>query len=515
MPGSTYGSVIVTDIVFSQKGPSNLMANNSRSPRWRIVPDILLSCAELRPHVPVLAGTSGQSVTAAQLLERSRRGAQALAGHGIRRGDFVGVDTTSMGWMDVAVAYFSVVWLGAAAVMLMGEDSERAAGGQVAMAAVISAGAHPLGAARPVPIADLAGCPQLAGTPAAAPGDLLDIVFTSGTTGVPKPVAATHAQWADPVRPEIMASRGRRTVAHTGIPIAVSGGLHGVLLAHLARGVTSLHARTTGDLVAGCRRTPADELHLTPHAARALTRTVPPGEPWAARVTIIRAIGGQVPADVAAQLSERFPRARVVSLYGLTEGGAALCMRLAGREDQDSIGRPVEGTEVRVVDPAGQELGPGQVGEVMVRVTGKAALAYYGEDALNRDRFSDGWVRTGDLGMAAPDGTIRLVGRDKEMIVLRGGRIRPEAVEEILSRHVRSDVEFTVVGVAGPNGWDGIAVFLAGEAADPAVADARQRFAGLKGPFRPQVVRVVPEIPRAAFGKPLRRVLAEALAAEG
>lgn len=476
--------------------------------RWATVPEIIADCARYRPHIVVLADGSGREVTAAALLDRVRRGACALSGQPLGRGDFVAIDTASLGWIDTAIAYFSVVWLGAVAVLVMDPAIERIARERIGAKTMISAGPDAPGR---VSAARLATGQRSAAPAPVVRDDLLDIVFTSGTTGAPKPVASTHAQWTGSVRPEMMMSRARRVVGHTGIPIGVSGGLHGVLLSHLARGVSSLSCRTVAELYESCHRWRVGELHLTPHSARALARFGEPDEEWAKRVTIIRVIGGPLPAAVAGQLAQRFPRARVVSMYGLTEGGAAMFVKEADRGDTDSIGRPVQGTQARIVDAAGRELPPGKVGEVVVRDASRSSMTYYQDEVLSRAWFRGGWARTGDLGFKTAAGQIRLVGRDRELIVLRGGRIGPELVEEILSRRMPEGIELSVVGMAAAGGWDRIAVFLEGEPGSPGVTAAVQGLTAMKGPFRPHAVRVVPRIPRGPFGKPLRRLLAQQL----
>jgi acyl-coenzyme A synthetase/AMP-(fatty) acid ligase len=186
-------------------------------------------------------------------------------------------------------------------------------------------------------------------------------------------------------------------------------------------------------------------------------------------------------------------------------------VKLVGGGHDASIGRPVEGTQLRVLGAGGTELPPGEVGELVIRDAGKGPLTYYQDESLTRAWFPGGWARTGDMGYLGLDGGIHLVGRDRELIVLRGGRVKPESVEEILSRQIPQDVEFAVVGQAAAAGWDKIAVFLAGDADSPAIAQASRNLAEMKGPFRPQHVRVVPRIPRGPFGKPLRRVLAQEL----
>jgi acyl-CoA synthetase (AMP-forming)/AMP-acid ligase II len=302
-------------------------------------------------------------------------------------------------------------------------------------------------------------------------------------------------------------------VVHSGVPIGVSGGLHGIFLTHLARGVTSLWARTAPELVQACRAGGVGELHLTPHVAKSLDRVMAPAEPWAAAVRVIRIVGGPVPESLAQVLARRFPAARVLSFYGLTEGGTAQCLKVVDGRRRDSIGRPLPGTEVRVVDARGRDLPAGQVGEIMMRTVGSEALSYFQEESLTRDWFPEGWTRTGDLGFLDADGEVRLVGRSKELIFLRGGRVPPEALEEVLGRGISREVEVAVAGISVDGSWDLIAVFLQGREGSPAVAAARRQLEAITGPFRPHVVQVVDEIPRSANGKPLRRLLVEGLRA--
>jgi acyl-coenzyme A synthetase/AMP-(fatty) acid ligase len=469
---------------------------------WRAVPDILLDCAERRPDVTLIVEPGAQPVSAADLLDQSLRGAQTLHALGVTRGTYVGIDTATLPWREVAAAYLSVVWLGAVAVMSLGERTERIALRKVNMSTLVTApGRTPPAGIRLVTPARLRAGEWYAGPVLAGPDDQLDLVFTSGTTGEPKLVTSTHAQWTKSVRPELMRSGARRVVAHCGIPVALSGGLHGIMINHIARGVTSVCTTSTGQLLAACREHTVDELHLPPHGARALMRLMSPDEPWTVSVRMIRIVGGPLPSVVAEELAARFPRGRTVSFYGLTEGGSALLMRAVDRTGQDSIGRPAPGTQVRVVGPDGADLPSGEVGELLVRSAG-----------TNPPSQADGWVPSGDLGYLDATNEVHLVGRAAELVFLRGGRVSPEAVEEILARRIPRGVDFAVAGVPTLGAWDRIAVFLGGPHDDPQIELARHGLAEMRGPFRPQLVRVVPSIPRGPLGKPLRRQLTDELA---
>lgn len=478
------------------------MATTPRAPQWNSVPEILADCVVHRPDVELIVEPGAASLTATQLLDRTLRGAQALHLLGVRPGTYVGVDTAALGWCDAATAYLSTVWLGAVAVLSMGEVTERVAVRATGMALLVTApGRTQADGLRPITPAQLSAAERFPGSPRAGPTDRLDLVFTSGTTGEPKPVASSHAQWTGSVRPELMRSRARRAVGHCGVPIGLSGGVHGIMINHIARGVTSVCAASASQLRSLCRSRPIDELHMPPNSARALARLIGPDDDWAASIRTIRTVGGPLPSPVAADLAERFPRARVVSFYGLTEGGSALLMRSVDRTAQDSIGRPAPGTEVRVLGPDGADHPPGQVGELAVRAPGA-------------DQSPDGWVRTGDIGFLDAGNEVRLVGRAAELVFLRGGRVSPEAVEEILSRRIPRSVEFAVAGMPTVGSWDRIAVFLSGDTDSAPVSEARRNLERTTGPFRPHLVRVVPRIPRGPLGKPLRRQLLLELASE-
>ncbi|WP_422768951.1 class I adenylate-forming enzyme family protein [Plantactinospora sp. WMMC1484] len=472
-------------------------------PGWRTLPELVLAAAELRPDVPLLAQAGGQTCTGAELADRTRRAATVLHAAGVRAGHRVGIDARLATWSEVAVAYCAVSWLGAVAVLISSAETRETARAEVGVSLIV-------GDVPTFPDLRAASVPVRT-PPVPGPDDPLDVVFTSGTTGKPKAVVSQHSHWVGASRPEMLASRGRRVVGHTGVPIAVSGGLHGVFLNHLARGVTSVWAPSPAALPEACDGWEVRELHLTPHAAGSVAALPLPG--WANGVRVLRLVGAPLPDAVRQRLVAAFPRARIVSIYALTEGGAASFVNLRD-PGAASIGRPVDGTEARVVDHLGREVPDGQTGEIAVR-SRTSSLNYLTDAALNEEWFVDGWTRTGDIGQRQPDGTIRLIGRAREQIIIGGGRLSPETVEAILARKLPPKTEFVVAGVQAPGRSDAIAVFLVG-AEDSADTMAVQRtLLAMRGPFAPQHVIVVDAIPRTALGKPIRRELLALLPAAG
>ncbi|MGW0521857.1 class I adenylate-forming enzyme family protein [Crossiella sp. NPDC003009] len=465
------------------------------------LPKLLLDIAAAFPDRTLLVQPGWPDVSARALLAAVQRAALRLREHGIGRDDRVTIETKELGWAEFLHAYLAVVWLGA--VPVLAPEPEFAPAAELGARHVLApqARAGVLGVAELLagangPAVDLAPVP-------AANGEL-DVVFTSGTTGAWKPVASTHQQWLETL-PMSTSREVRQTkvVAHGGVPAAASAGVHGVALHHLARGVTSVWAASPPELIEACARTGAVELHMTPHSLRALLLHAELiGPEWAAQVRVIKTVGGVVPKQVGCLAMETFPKARVVCLYGLTEAGSALGLKVFDPERPDSIGRPLPGTEIRVVDN-GKSLPAGEVGEIAVRRQGVPPLRYLREGEGLDDIHPDGWVFTGDLGYLAPDGEIHLVGRLKELLFLETGRTAPHVIEDELAPLLPRETDFAVVGVPSAGSWDEIVVFVAGTD-DERTLSIVDKLRAVDGRFAPAHVEVLPEIPRTATGKAKR-----------
>ncbi|HET6738399.1 MAG TPA: class I adenylate-forming enzyme family protein [Kribbella sp.] len=479
------------------------------SATWKNLPDLLRGCATHRADVALVADEQ-RVLTGRSLLKATLGAARILSAAGVLADRQVVLDTRSAGWTDLAVAYCGTAWLGAVPILVQSATTMAAAEELAGAGPVVRAGE-----------ALTAQAIEYGGTGAAEAltvdlprvgSGTLDIVFTSGTTGSPKPVRSSHADWMIAARPEMLLSPGRRTVQHAGIPFAVSGGVHGIFLSHLLRGVTSVQASQPVAVAAIAERWRPVELHLTPFGARSLLLALPPdaaGADWTSGVRIIRLVGAAAPDVVREGLLSAFPRARCASVYALTEGGAACCVDVGGGAT-GRIGRPAEGTEVRVVDPSGRQVAAGESGEILIR--GPVGGPRYTDRQLDREWHLDGWTRTGDIGLAADDGSVSLVGRARELIMLGSGRLSPEAVEAILRRRAGDAVEFVAVGIETRGRSDAIAVLIEGSATDPEAKELARRLTELKRPFRPAFVHFGP-IPRTELGKVRRRdVLLQLLA---
>ncbi len=186
--------------------------------------------------------------------------------------------------------------------------------------------------------------------------------------------------------------------------------------------------------------------------------------------------------------------------YGLTEGAPVVTTTLASPVNKPgSVGRPVPGVQVRLVDERGEDVEPGDPGEIMIRGANLFS-GYFPGEADGPD--PDGWWRTGDVAYCDPDGDYFLVGRIKDLVIVSGFNVYPREVEEAILDH--PDVaEVAVVAVPDPRTGEAVkAVVVPRRGATLTVDDValhcRDRLARFK---RPSVVEVVHALPRTATGK--------------
>jgi len=196
--------------------------------------------------------------------------------------------------------------------------------------------------------------------------------------------------------------------------------------------------------------------------------------------------------------------------YGLTEASPIVTTSAIGRRDPapGSIGPPVPGVDVRLVDVDGDDVLPGDPGEIWVRGPNVFPGYWRDTDATSRALTGDGWLRTGDVAVADDQGELSLVDRAKDLVIVSGFNVYPAEVEDALLEH--PDVaEAAVVGEPDPRTGEAIVAFVVPEPgrtldADQLVAHCSRSLARYKCPAR---VEVVDALPRSFAGKVLRREL--------
>jgi long-chain acyl-CoA synthetase len=222
-------------------------------------------------------------------------------------------------------------------------------------------------------------------------------------------------------------------------------------------------------------------------------------------------------APIAPSIVERFEREvgpYIHNIYGLTETTSpSHCTPIGARAPVDatsgalSVGVPVYGTVVRVVDDEGRELPAGEVGE-LVTSGPQVVPGYWGKPDESERAIPGGALHTGDVGFMDADGWFYVVDRKKDQINAAGFKVWPREVEDVLYGH-RAVREVAVVGVPDAYRGETVKAFVSlrqGERAeaDELIAFCRERMAAYK---YPRQIEFVDELPRTASGKVLRRVL--------
>lgn len=353
--------------------------------------------------------------------------------------------------------------------------------------------------AEPVPVVEV------------AESDLAVLIFTSGTAGAPRAAMLSHGN--------LLANLEQ----HTSAPDAVHPDdvVYGVLPMFHIFGLNvvlgvALHAGAS--LVLVQRFDPSTALDTI--VERGVT--VIPGAPpmWLAfshfddaptdsfrRVRLALTGAAKMSEDAMRRLHDRFGLT-LLEGYGLTEAAPVVTSSAGITQKVGSVGRVLEGVQVRLVDDEGDDALRGDPGEVWVKGP-NVFMGYFDDpEATAKVLTADGWLRTGDIAVADDDGYLFLVDRAKDLIIVSGFNVYPAEVEAALAEHP-AVAEVGVVGVPHPHSGEAVKAFVVlrpGSTVheDTLVAWCRDRLARYKCPAK---ILFVDELPRNVSGKLLRRSL--------
>jgi len=452
---------------------------------------------------------------------QSNRLARGLLERGLRRGDRVGLLIGGDEPLEWLVSYMAIHKAGGVAVPLLTRLGPteltrilRHAGVAVALCSEVHdefraavptvVGTSAGGAARWVELlsSDDADVEQ-----DLAPEDIADIMYTSGTTGEPKGVIVRHGGLSTIDRvPSAWFGLGflsSSPFATTSGSLLVCGPMRGGLsgwflprfdpdrwLSAVARDrpVAAFLVPAMVELIVGAPRFETADLSSL--------AVVNIGSAPIASATLRRFGGG-------------LPNAEVLCGYGMTEFGAVTATPMGdGGKHLGSVGLPLPGVEVRILDADGESLPAGQVGQVAI--TGAQRPREYLADPEGTQRtWVDGWLRSGDLGYLDADGHLWIVGREKEMIIRGGHNVVPGEVEAALFEHP-AVAEAAVAGLPHPVLGEVVAAWVVlrrAASADELRSFLLNRLADYKVPRR---ITVVGALPRNESGKVLKSELVRA-----
>jgi acyl-CoA synthetase (AMP-forming)/AMP-acid ligase II len=352
--------------------------------------------------------------------------------------------------------------------------------------------------------------------------DLATLLYTSGTTSLPKGVKLTHGA----VTGYIMSANDAADGTDLGRMVLAAP------LYHVAGLTSLLNALYSGRVTVVTSQFDADdwlatvaELRVT-HAflvPTMLARLLDAPTFATTDLSSLEAVtygAAPMPPAVIRRAIEAFPSSVAFSgAYGQTETTSTVAV--LGPDDHRlddetklarlrSVGQVLDDVEVRIVDPIGNVLDPGEVGEVQLR-TYRAMDGYWGADEKTRVTIDgEGWVHTGDLGYLDDDNYLFLSGRSGDMIIRGGENVAPEEVEAVLYEHP-DVVDAAVVGLADDTWGERIVaavVLRDGASIDDVERHVHDHLATFK---RPEKFHVATELPRTSTGKLLRRHLVPVL----
>ncbi|MDE2038727.1 MAG: long-chain-fatty-acid--CoA ligase [Elusimicrobia bacterium] len=512
--------------------------------------DLVDEAAAAAPERPFLVSASG-TLSFTQFRKRVLAAAAGLSAQGVKPGSCVAIIHRND--PDFVVAYFALSRLGAIAVpinfMVQKPDElaymlrDCAALGAVTQREFLKGlreAARRCPSLRALWVTDLGAAPpqqpktaalersfsslsQQALEPpavAVAEGDTAAILYTSGTTGVPKGVMLTHRNLVT----NCESSMRRIGIQPGDVGLCLLPMFHS--FAWTANVLVAL--RLPGKLVVSKAIAPAKPwlgmmakhgvtlFSAVPQVYALLAKEARGLSGLALRFWFFRkvrmGVSGAAPLSPAIQSAfEKALGVPILEGYGLTETSPVTTINTMERRKPGSVGIPIDGVRVKIVDEEERALPPGAEGEICIRGD-NVMKGYHGLPDATREAFTrDGWFKTGDVGLLDEDGFLFIRDRKKDMIIIKGLKVFSAQVEAVLLEHP-AVAEAAVVGIPDEHGDETIKAFLVlkpGASADkPALLRyCRERLDAYK---RPRDIELVAALPKNALQKVLKRELRSA-----
>jgi long-chain acyl-CoA synthetase len=345
------------------------------------------------------------------------------------------------------------------------------------------------------------------------PDDTAVILYTSGTTGQPKGAELTHLNMILNARlSDTMYERGESDVHLITLPLFHSFGQTVQMNAGLYNQAT---------IVLLPRFTPEDALRLMEKHDVTIFAGVPTMywallncpevdnfdlEKISANLRLCNSGGSPMPVEVLKSFEEKF-NTQVIEGYGLSETSPVACFNKTNSARAGSVGFPVWGVEIRIVDENSEDVPEGELGEIVIRGH-NIMKGYYKKPEATAAAIKNGWFHSGDIGRRDADGYLYISDRVKDMILRGGFNVYPREIEEVLMTHEAVSL-CAVVGIPHDEFGEEIKAFIvkkdgANIIENEIVEWCRETMAGYK---YPRFVEFKDSLPMTATGKILKREL--------
>jgi long-chain acyl-CoA synthetase len=503
-------------------------------PGFRAIPDLVREHATVCPHQPALV-QGDECIDYSALDALMDRVAAALQRDGVRQGDSIAICAHSA--PRYAAVFLGALRAGVAVAPLAPSVTGEQFASMLAdsQARLLFADAAALPLMQGVQVRTVALNATLSGTPLddwlAPPGTKpaplelqpdwpFNIIYSSGTTGTPKGIVQSHGmRWTHVMRGAAY-GYGPQTVTLLSTPLYSNTTLV-VFLPSLAYGGT-VHLMAKFDAagyLALAEKLRVTHTMLVPVQYQRLMALSDFDRHDLKSFHMKFCTSAPFSAALKADVLKRWPGG-LVEFYGMTEGGGSCILNAHEFPDKlHTVGRPVEGHDIRLINERGNEVAPGEAGEV-VGHSGGMMIGYHGQPEKTReaewyDASGKRFIRTGDIGRFDTDGFLILFDRRKDMVISGGFNIYPSDLEGVLRKHA-AVADVAVVGVPSEQWGETPVAYVVRQPGSTASADEllqwcnqqvgkTQRLSGL---------HFIDELPRSAIGKVLKRELRDRYVAE-
>jgi long-chain acyl-CoA synthetase len=377
----------------------------------------------------------------------------------------------------------------------------------------------------PIKVIDLTALPQpsadappfIPPLPNPAPDDLAVIMYTSGTSGLPKGVLLSYSNVAEDAESAIEAAQLKGYHRFLGIlPLFHSTGMLATLIAPMRLGAMVVYQARFSPVgvLKAIREHQISIMVAVPSMYGALLRLKDAGPQDFAQMYAAISGGEPLPSNIREGFQQKFGQP-IFEGYGLTETIGPIAFNAPGKARPGSVGKIIPNAAVRLVDDEGKDAAAGADGEIWI----KGPMIMQGYHNLPKETSEaltpDGYFKSGDIGHFDADGYLYITGRKKDLIIIAGEKVVPREVEELLVTHP-AVAEAAVLGKKDPSRGEVVVAFIIfkeGQTTTPEELKEHCRQHGLMQWKIPREIHIVTDLPRNPTGKVLKRVLAEKLAA--
>jgi long-chain acyl-CoA synthetase len=444
------------------------------------IAQFLLNQAKVKPQHPVFVFRN-ESISYEELTQKVMEKAVGLQKYGIKNNDHVGLMIANK--PEYAIAYFALLSLGATVIpinptfkeneisyILNDSDAVALVVDEVGISEVMKAKENLASVQTIISLQStdsVIAWDEVTGDPAdyfiesKNENDNAQIIYTSGTTGKPKGALITHGNMA------WMTKTGANMLELTDedrilvvLPLFHAYAKLQGLLNGIYKGCTIyLEERFIPDMILQNISDNKITIFLGVPTMYTMFLSLPQIKELDFTHLRVAGCGG---ATLPLEIVQRVNEAMGVDIgegYGQTESTVMIsCFPPNSEKVHGSVGLPLPGIELKIVDPSGKEVPTNEVGEIIFRGP-NAMKGYYKKEIETRETIQDGWIYTGDLGRQDERGLLYIVDRKKDMIIRGGYNVYPREVEEVLYTHPNI-VECAVVGETDPTFGEEVAAYI-------------------------------------------------------